>query len=603
MNYTKIAGQFVCKMAMPLALMFAACSTDDGNGVSKTESGPGVKMGGSSEEPRIIASLMGRAYYAPASRDSVSLENIDASFSQDVFWMGGSITLKELDSTTMEPAGGASYTVNIGGAVEDSVTGAMVSSNDGIIRFDSLSLNSPVVMLIASTESVSLETILDLRDSSSFVIDALSHLTAYRIKKLVVSGKSFAEAKNQAETEMAAVFGLDDFDSSEALLVRNELNELSFALLQQMKSELGVTGSIEGLSADSKENMRNSIIHSRIMQFLQLPEAVFERLGDDAVQFYQECLRKTKYQLHMLASVYGYTKCSSMNEGALVDVSDVDFKLKCRDGSWELYSAGAEQLNVDPVLGTMIDSRDGQAYKTVTYNFDGVSQTWMAENLNYATEKSSCYRGDSSYCPAYGRLYTLFPLDSIYNKYASEEACVADRMEVWTAEYRAAVGSELSETDSLYFVQDAHRLCKELEEDPENPDRVNWSMVIDSLEVLGFDVCPEGWRMPTYEDWLILLDHVNFGLLTSAYGNVAGFGLETYGTVRGKATGYRVSIRSEGIYLFTPRLTPEEMLGPGKTYVGDAIGEITKSLYDDRLDSEHVFGLPGEGFVRCIKDE
>ena len=30
MNYIKTAGQFVCKMAMPLALVFAACS-DNGN--------------------------------------------------------------------------------------------------------------------------------------------------------------------------------------------------------------------------------------------------------------------------------------------------------------------------------------------------------------------------------------------------------------------------------------------------------------------------------------------------------------------------------------------------------------------------------------------
>ena len=71
MNYTKIAGQFVCKMAMPLALMFAACSTEDGNAVSKVDGTPGTEMGGASDEPRIVAyekiSLSARAYYAPAS--------------------------------------------------------------------------------------------------------------------------------------------------------------------------------------------------------------------------------------------------------------------------------------------------------------------------------------------------------------------------------------------------------------------------------------------------------------------------------------------------------------------------------------------------------
>ena len=35
MNYSKFSGQFVCKMAMLLAFMFAACSeTDSGNNVA-----------------------------------------------------------------------------------------------------------------------------------------------------------------------------------------------------------------------------------------------------------------------------------------------------------------------------------------------------------------------------------------------------------------------------------------------------------------------------------------------------------------------------------------------------------------------------------------
>ena len=35
MNYSKISGQFVCKMAMLLAFMFAACSeTNSGNNVA-----------------------------------------------------------------------------------------------------------------------------------------------------------------------------------------------------------------------------------------------------------------------------------------------------------------------------------------------------------------------------------------------------------------------------------------------------------------------------------------------------------------------------------------------------------------------------------------
>ena len=127
---------------------------------------------------------------------------------------------------------------------------------------------------------------------------------------------------------------------------------------------------------------------------------------------------------------------------------------------------------VDPstvVKGTMTDERDGQTYNTVKIG----SQTWMAENLNYAYTGASydyhdyisdsiswCYHDSVEYCNKYGRLYTW--------------AAAMDSAGSWTTNGK---GCGYNETCSPTYL------------------------------VRG--ICPEGWHLPTESEWYMLFTAVD----------------------------------------------------------------------------------------------
>ena len=127
------------------------------------------------------------------------------------------------------------------------------------------------------------------------------------------------------------------------------------------------------------------------------------------------------------------------------------------------FSVGDDRSVYDAKNNTLTDYRDGQVYRTVTIG----EQTWMARNLNYAYLVASdsldsisvCYKGDSSYCSWYGRLYT------------------------WAAAM-----------DSAAIFSDNGKGCG------------NGKSCYPTYPVRG--ACPKDWHLPTQYEWTRLIEEV-----------------------------------------------------------------------------------------------
>jgi len=169
---------------------------------------------------------------------------------------------------------------------------------------------------------------------------------------------------------------------------------------------------------------------------------------------------------------------------------DESFIAKPQDGekSCSSHNGAGSSSSIAPVTGCetceygkLKDDRDGQTYRTVKIG----DQWWMAENLNYAylepTEtldsSSFCYDNDPENCKQYGRLYLFSAaVDSAALFSSDAEGC--------------GKGTECP------FDHIVPKIYK------------GYSDTASSLEPPIRGVCPEGWHVPTVDEFVILFESV-----------------------------------------------------------------------------------------------
>ena len=231
--------------------------------------------------------------------------------------------------------------------------------------------------------------------------------------------------------------------------------------------------------------------------------------------------------------------------------------------SWDVPKEA--RLNPDIAYDSITDARDGKVYKTVAIG----DQVWMAENLNYADsvqtasllERSWCFDDVPEHCDVTGRLYT----------------------------WAAAI-------DSVALANDA-----------ENPMDCGCMKSCNLVEPVQ-GICPDGWHLPSREEWLSLIAAVGenpSAVLTlrssSGWGyangsNTVGFTMLPGGQ---KQDDFYISACA---YFWTSSTSPEDKHGDDAYRVG------TFDFPKTRFPATHSMGVNEYGFkasgmsVRCVKD-
>ena len=111
-----------------------------------------------------------------------------------------------------------------------------------------------------------------------------------------------------------------------------------------------------------------------------------------------------------------------------VACTDYVSQIEDRYGEWKIDPSTVEK-------GLMTDSRDGQTYETVKIG----TQMWMAQNLNYETANSYCYRDSAKYCSKYGRYYTWA---------AAKKACPSGWHLPTEADFKTLIGAVGGSSDA-----------------------------------------------------------------------------------------------------------------------------------------------------------
>ena len=368
------------------------------------------------------------------------------------FVKGSEVTLRETSKKgDFEPTGREFTTKTI--------------SDKGDFKFDGINLESQYVLLSvegryerehtgeASSCPMRLDAVSDLEKRETVNINLLTHFEYKRVLNLVKEGKTFAEAKKQAAKEVLGAFGVKiDVSSAEDLNIYNSsdgdrtLYNISRIIDEQPEWNYWhdwysadddidcskLQAYVDGFANDFADD---GVLADSIMQDLAGEGYSSAKEWSNMMDVDEDDIKRKdganpgELSIRFLKSEYDF--------GILVFLNYMDLELctadlwgeyrkldramvldgeriesgyfLCNGYYWDLTTKehiDSLKIPVEHESGTMTDPRDGRKYQTVSFNYEGKTYEWMAEDLKYDSKE----------------LYTWTDAMQIDDKYMTEVA-------------------------------------------------------------------------------------------------------------------------------------------------------------------------------------
>ena len=380
------------------SVMFWACS-DDKSDVA----------GGSTEDAGIIADL-----------------DVAGLTQKGPFVKGSAVTVQGIDCKTLE--------------FTDELFEGKVKSDKGDFTVEDVSLKSTCALFEVtgfyrneitgkkSSEELTLHALTNLKDRKNVNINLLTELEYERLMYLVTEkGKKFADAKERAEKEVLAAFGIDgDFVEFENLNIfeSGDENAALLAVSVMMLAETDDAGLVTRM-----EKFADSFAETGKWKDSGTKKTISEWAIEATANGGLDSIRKNVEAWDLGDTVPAFEKFIE----AYADGDSVVLIVTPKSSSSETsVSSSSRDTTYNAEKNTLTDTRDGKVYRTVKIG----DQVWMAENLNFETDSSYCYNDSAEYCAKYGRLYVWT---------AAMDACPSGWHLPDTAEWKtllAAVGGD-----------------------------------------------------------------------------------------------------------------------------------------------------------------